>query len=161
MNAKQLLEVMADLEARIAKIYDRFATEFREVSDVGDLWVSMGREELHHAEHLSLAAGSAPPVLVPTAVEKHVTHLESAVGQRERELARTVQLQEALQATADLEEAEAEHLHGALTMLGEWAGKLAQDPVMQHRQRGLLEHAIELFGTPEVRARVAWRRFQD
>jgi hypothetical protein len=161
MTAKELLEIMAEFEARIAQIYERFATEFREVCDVGDLWVSMGREELHHAEQLSLAAGTAPATPVPAEMADHLASLEAAVVQYEQEVAHVVQLQDALRVTADLEEAEAEHVHAALPALGDWARKLAQDPAMQHRQRGLLEHAIRLFGTPAVQARLAWRRFQE
>lgn len=161
MNAKQLLETMADLEARIAKVYERFATEFHEVADVGDLWISMAREEVHHAERLSLAAGPAPAAALPPALLSHIGKLEAAVVDAERNVARTVGLQEALRLTADLEEAEAEHLHTPLGSLGEWARAVADDPVMQHRQRPLLEHAIRLFGTPEVQQRLAWRRFRD
>jgi hypothetical protein len=161
MNAKQLLETMADLEARIAKIYERFATEFHEVADVGDLWMSMGREEVHHAERLSLAAGTAPAATLPPALLEHIGKLEAAVVEAEREVARTVGLQEALRLTADLEEAEAEHLHAPMGSLGEWVRRVVDDPAMQHRQRPLLEHAIRLFGTPEVQQRLAWRRFHD
>ncbi|HXQ21950.1 MAG TPA: hypothetical protein VN812_09775 [Candidatus Acidoferrales bacterium] len=158
MNAKQWLEAMADLEARIAKIYERFATEFRKVADVGDLWASMGREELHHAEVLSHAAGSAPAV---TAAAEHVAKLEARVAQIEREVAHPVQLQDALRVTVDLEEAETEHVHGALVTLGDWAEKLAAEPTMQHRLGGVLEHAIRQFGTPALHRRMTWRRFHD
>jgi hypothetical protein len=83
------------------------------------------------------------------------------VVEAEREVARTVGLQEALRLTADLEEAEAEHLHAPMGSLGEWVRRVVDDPAMQHRQRPLLEHAIRLFGTPEVQQRLAWRRFHD
>jgi hypothetical protein len=161
MTAKELLETMADLEARIAKIYERFATEFRQVADIGDLWASMGREESHHADHLSLAASTAPPTAVAATVVEQIGGLEAAVAQAEREVAGTVQLQEALRLTADLEEAEAAHLHAPLASLGDWARTLVDDPVMQHRQRRLLEHAIQVFGTPAIQQRLAWRRFRD
>src|SRR3972149_5858737 len=98
MDAKRFLETMAEIEARIAAIYERFAAEFHDVSDVGDLWVSMGREELRHAEHLSCAAGAAPESAVPATVAAHVAKLEAVVGQQERELARAVSLQEGLRA---------------------------------------------------------------
>ncbi|MFQ5665940.1 MAG: hypothetical protein ACE5I7_05855 [Candidatus Binatia bacterium] len=155
MDTKRFLEVMADLEARIAKIYERFATEFHDVADVGDLWVSMGREELHHADHLSLAASAATPDPVAAAMAEHVMSLETVVAQHEREVAHAVPLQEALQVTVELEEAEAAHLHAPLSAMSGWAGRLAQDPVMQHRQHHLLEHAVGLFGTPAVQARLA------
>ncbi len=161
MNAKQMLETMADLEARIAKIYERFATEFREVTDVGDLWISMAREELHHANHLSLAAGRAPLTAVATTVHDHIGKLEAVVVQTERDVAHRVGLQEALRLTADLEDAEVEHLHAMLNALGDWARPIVDDPTMQHRQRHLLEHAVRLFGTPEVQRRLAWQRFRD
>jgi hypothetical protein len=159
MNAKQWLEAMADLEARIAKIYERFATEFRKVADVGDLWASMGREELHHAELLSHAAGTVPEATV--AVPDHIAKLEARVAQIEREVAHAVELQDALRVTADLEEAEAEHVHGALATLGDWAARLAAEPAMQHRLGGVLEHAIRQFGTPALHRRLTWRRFRD
>jgi hypothetical protein len=158
MNAKQWLESMADLEARIAKIYERFATEFRKVADVGDLWASMGREEMHHAEVLSHAAGNAPEV---AAAPDHIAKLEARVAQIERDVARPVELQDALRVTVDLEEAETEHMHGALATLGDWARRLAADPALQHRRGGVLEHAIRQFGTPALHRRLTWRRFRE
>jgi hypothetical protein len=161
MTAKQLLETMADLEARIAKIYERFATAFHDVSGAGDLWVSMDDEESHHAARLSLAASTAPPRVAETDVVDHVHRLESIVERSEIQAAHAMHLPDALNLTADIEDAEAEHLHGLLTSLGEWANSLAQDSVMQHRQRAALEHTIQLFGTPAVRRRLAWERFRD
>lgn len=161
MDAKQLLENMAEFESRIGMIYERFATEFREVADVGDLWASMGREELHHADLLAQAAAAGAGVPVTDALVDHLGALEAVVVQHERALAQSIQLQAALQATADLEEAEAAHLHTALEAAGKWAQALAGDPRMQHRMRGVLEHAIRLFGTPALQERLAWRRFRD
>lgn len=161
MSPKDLLEAMADLEARIAKIYERFATEFRDVADVGDLWASMGREELHHAEHLSLAAGRAPAEVVPAELVDHLHRLEALVAEREREVAHVVLLQDALRVTVDLEEGEARNLHDALSAGAGWARQLAENPTMQHRQRHVLEHAVQLFGTPAIQQRLAPLRFQD
>ena len=160
MNAKQLLERMADIEARIAKIYERFATEFRDVLDIGDLWVSMGREELRHAEHLSLAMTAAPDTAVAPEVAAHVGQLEAVLGTCEREVAHTVQLQEALRVTVDLEAAETDHLHTVLGTIGDWAKTLAAAPELQHHHRHVLEHAIDLFATPGVRQRMRWQRFR-
>jgi hypothetical protein len=161
MTAKELLETMADLEARIAKIYACFAAAFRDVSGAGELWVSMGDEESHHADRLSLAASSAPPTAAGADVVDHVHRLASIVERGETQAAHAMQLPDALNLTADIEAAEAEHLHGPLTSLGEWANSLAQDAVMQHRQRATLEHAIQQFGTQAVRRRMAWQRFRD
>ena len=161
MNAAQLLEVMSDVEARIAQIYERFATEFHDVADIGDLWVSMGREELHHAERLSLVIAQAPSVVAPAPAEEHLRQLQAMLDACEREVAQPVRLQEALRVTVDLEAAEAAHLHAVLGTLGAWAAQLAEAPDMQHRQRHLLEHAVGLFGTPAVQQRLAWQRFRD
>lgn len=160
-RVQQLVETMADVEARIAKIYERFATEFRDVADVGDLWMSMGSEELRHAGQLSTAASQAPDTSVPEEVTDHLAALETIVLQYEQRLARPIHLQEALQATVALEEAEAIHLHASLDTLGEWGQTLARAPAMQHTKRGLLEHAIRLYGTPALQNRLVWHRFQD
>lgn len=159
MNAKQLLEEMASLESRIATIYERFATRFQHAGDVGDLWASMGHEELRHADLLSRAAGRAGEVAVPAETREHVARLERMVTRYEQEQPGIERLQEALRATADLEEAEGE-LHIALRELGDAARALASDPAMQHQLRGLLDRAIELYGTAELQQRVAWERFR-
>jgi hypothetical protein len=161
MNAQQLLEEMADLESRIAVIYERFASEFRDASDVSDLWASMSREELQHADLLSRAAAGVHGVAVTPSLAEHVRRLQAVVVRYEGEQANIVQLQDALRATADLEEAEAEHLHGHLDRLGDAARALVENPAMRHRLRNVLDHAMELFGTPALRGRVAWRRFHD
>jgi hypothetical protein len=161
MDAKQLLEQMADLEARIAVIYERFASQFRGAGDVGDLWVSMGREELHHADLLSRAAGSVGEAAVDPSVVEHLGKLQELVTHWEGRQAELAHLQDALRVTADLEEAEAEHLHAMLHTLPTPIRSLADSPAMQHRSRGVLEHAIELFGTPALQERWAWRRFRD
>ena len=160
MTSKRLLEIMADLESRIAVIYERFAAEFRGVADVSDLWDSMSREELHHADLLSRAAGAAGNVAPDAAMTGHVHALEQVVTQFEGDQRPIVSLQEALRLTADLEEAEAAHLHAALST-DERLRPLADDSAMQHRLRGVLEHAIRLFGTPALQQRLAWRRFHD
>ena len=160
MSIKQLLETMADLESRIAVIYERFATEFRGVADISDLWDSMSREELHHADLLSHAAGAATGASTGTGMAGHVHKLEELVAQYERDQRQIVSLQEALRLTADIEEAEAAYLHGALSM-DDGVSALAETPAMHHRLRGLLEHAIRLFGTPALQQRVAWHRFHD
>jgi hypothetical protein len=161
MDAKQLLEQMADLEARLAVIYERFATQFHGAADVGDLWVSMGREELHHADLLSRAAGSAGATVVDASVVEHLGKLRELVTHWEDRQVELAQLQDALRVTADLEEAEAEHLHSTLHTLPNPARSLADSPAMQHRSRGVLEHAIDQFGTPALQQRWAWRRFRD
>lgn len=161
MDAKHLLEDMADLESRIAVIYERFASQFRDAADVGDLWVSMSREEVHHADLLSHAAGATPHVAVDPSVVEHVGKLQAVVVQYEGEQAKIVQLQEALEATVHLEEAEEDHLHAHLIQLGDTAKALVEEPTMQHRLRGVLEHAVRLFGTPALQQRVIRRRFQD
>jgi truncated hemoglobin YjbI len=157
MNAKQVLEEMADLESRIAVIYERFAAQFREAADVGDLWVSMSREEVHHADLLSRAAGGTEQMTVNPSVVEHVHKLQSVVVGYEGTQATIVHLQEALAATVDLEEAEADHLHAHLIQLGAAANTLVDSPAMQHHLRGVLEHAVKLFGTPALQQRVAAR----
>jgi hypothetical protein len=161
MDAKQLLEQMAEIEARLAVIYERFATQFRDAADVGDLWASMGREELHHADLLSRAAGSVVGTVVEPSVVEHLGKLHELVIHWESRQAQLTQLQDALRVTADLEEAEAEHLHSTLHTLPNPIRSLADSPAMQHRLRGVLEHAIESFGTPTLQQRWAWRRFRD
>ena len=160
MTARQLLEEMADLESRIAVIYERFAAQFRAAADVSDLWASMSREELHHADLLSRAAGHAGPDPVDLALVDAIGKLQAVVLRHEDEQARIVELQAALQVTADLEEAEDEHLHAHLSQLGTAASALAENPAMQHRLRGVLEYAIKVFGTPALQQRVARRRFR-
>jgi len=161
VDAQQLLEQMADLESRIAVIYERFASEFRGAADVGDLWTSMSREELEHADLLSRAAAAAHGMAVAPSLAEHVRTLQTIVVRYEGEQANIITLQDALQTTADLEEAEGEHLHAQLDRLGAAGSALVDNPVMQHRLRKLLDHAMEVFGTPALRARVAWRRFRD
>jgi len=161
MNAQELLEDMADLESRIAVIYERFASEFRAASDVSDLWASMSREELQHADLLSRASAGAHGLAVNESLAEHVSRLQAVVVRYEGEQANIVTLQDALQATADLEEAEAEHLHAHLERLGDAGRALVDNPAMRHRLRNVLDHAMELFGTPALRERVAWRRFHD
>jgi hypothetical protein len=159
MDAKQLLERMADLEARIAVIYGRFVSRFRDVPDVRGLWESMSAEEIHHAELLSLAAGSTSDLTADTSAVDHLARLEDIVGRCEAEQAEVVHLQDALRVTADLEEAEAEHLHAMLSELGAGAAALMNNRTMEHRSRGLLEHTIRIFGTQALQQRLAWRRF--
>jgi hypothetical protein len=154
MNAKQMLEDMADIESRIAVIYERFAAQFREAADVGDLWVSMSREELHHADLLSHAAGDTQQMSVDPAVVEHVRTLQSVVVSYEGKQATILHLQDALAATVDLEEAEADHLHAHLIQLGAAANALVDSPAMQHHLRGVLEHAVKLFGTPALQRRL-------
>lgn len=154
MTSKQLLETFAELESRIAMLYERFAAEFREVADVGDLWASMGREELHHADVLAHAASTAEG-LPDAALLDHLRQLEAVVARYERDLARIVRLQDALRATADLEDAEADHVHAALQTSATPLRSLAEDPRMQHRLHRVLEHAIQLFGTPALQHDVA------
>ncbi len=159
MNAKQMLEEMASLESRIATIYERFSTRFHDAAHVGDLWASMGREELHHADLLSRLAGRADDVPAPPESRERIARLEQVVTRYEQDQSAVEQLQDALRATADLEEAEGE-LHTALHELGPAARSLATDPAMEHRLRGLLDHAIELYGTAELQQRLAWNRFR-
>jgi hypothetical protein len=161
MDAKQLLEDMADLESRIAVIYERFASEFRDASDVSDLWASMSREEVHHADLLSHAAGGTGHVAVDPVVVEHLGKLQAVVVRYEGEQAKIVHLQEALEATVELEEAEEDHLHAHLLQLGDAAKALVDRPDMQHRLRGVLEHAVKLFGAAALQERVARRRFHD
>jgi hypothetical protein len=154
MNAKQCLEEMAELESRIAVIYERFATEFRNVADVDDLWDSMSREELQHADLLSRAASTANDLAVaPTAVA-HLHALRTVLMQYAERQTTIVHLQDALRVTAEIEEAEVQHLHAVIPGLGPSAAALSDDPAMQHRLRPLLEHAIQLFGTPALRERL-------
>jgi hypothetical protein len=160
MNGKQLLEVMSDLESRIAVIYERFGTKFKDLADVSGLWASMGREELHHADLLSRAAGAAEDTMVGTEIADCINKLQGVVGNCERDQARATGLQQALGMTADLEEAEAEYLHEVLKTLAGTAA-LANDPALQHRHRKQLEQAVRLFGTPALQRRVAWSRFRD
>jgi hypothetical protein len=161
MNAQQLLENMADLESRIAVIYERFVARFHDVPDVRALWESMSREELRHAELLSLAADAARSLIADPMAVDHLARLRAVVEQDEAEQSEVVHLQEALRVTADLEEAEAEHLHATLNALGDVARSLVNNPTMEHRSRRLLEYAVQLFGTPALQERVAWRRFHD
>ncbi len=161
MNLKELLEAMSELEARIAVIYEHFATTFRDAADVGDLWVSMSREELQHAELLSHEAGTVGDMVVRPEWNEAVQKLQGIVAQCEREQQRIGTLQGALGMTADLEDAEAEHLHGVLSRLGGSPGAWADNPAMQHQLRGLLEHAVRVFGTPALQSRLTWRRFAD
>lgn len=161
MNAKHLLEDMADLESRIAVIYERFASQFRGASDVSDLWVSMSREEVQHADLLSHAAGSTRPAAVDPFLIEHVGKLQAVVVRYEGEQAKIVHLQDALEATVHLEEAEEDHLHAHLVQLGDAATALVDSPAMQHRLRGVLEHAVKLFGTHALQQRVAARRVHD
>ena len=159
MTAKQMLEEMASLESRIATIYERFATRFHDAADVGDLWASMGREELQHADLLSRAAGRAGDAPATAETRQRVAKLEQVVTRYEQDQPRIEHLQDALRATADLEEAEGE-LHAALQELGPATRSLGADPAMQHRLRGLLDRAIQLYGTPELQQRLAWDRFR-
>ena len=161
MNAEQLVEKMADVEARIAVIYERFVTQFRAALYVSDLWDNMSREELHHADLLSRTANAAGTIAADPALEEHIRKLEAVVLQYEGEQEKIVHLQDALEATAHLEEAENEHLHAALSGLGAATRALAADPALQHRTRRLLDHAIQLYGTPALRERLAWHRFHD
>ena len=75
----------------------------------------------------------------------------------ESEQIKIVQLQDALEATVDLEEAEEDHLHAHLIQLGSAAHALIDRPDMQHRLRGVLEHAVKLFGTPALQQRLIQR----
>ena len=159
MTAAELLEQFADLESRIAVIYERFSTEFRDTASVGDLWASMGREELHHADRLSRTAGDLANVALGRALVDHLAALQTFVLECERQVSRPIALQEALRITAQLESAEAQHLHDALAA-EVWAKALMDDPAMQHRGRALLEHAIRLFGTPQLQPLLS-RRFRD
>jgi hypothetical protein len=159
MDTKQLLESMADLEARIAVIYERFVSRFHDVPDVKGLWESMSGEEMHHADLLSLAAGSAGDLTADARAVDHLGKLQDVVTRCEAEQARVVHLQDALRVTADLEEAEAEYLHATLDALGAAARPLVNNRAMEHRSRGLLEHTIRIFGTPALQQRLAWRRF--
>ncbi|HVN86504.1 MAG TPA: hypothetical protein VMW17_16845 [Candidatus Binatia bacterium] len=159
MNAKQLLESMAEIESRIAVIYERFVVRFHDVPDVTTLWESMSREELHHAELLSLAAGAATGAPVDAAAVRHVETLQTFVTQQEAAQPGVAHLQDALRVTADLEEAEAEHLHATLEHLGGAASGLLTNPAMAHRSRDTVEHVIRVFGGPALQERLAWRRF--
>lgn len=154
MTLKQLLESMADLEARIAVIYERFATEFRGVADVSDLWDSMSREEVQHAELLTRTAATASDAAATAHMLGEITKLQQVLIAYEREQRRIVTLQGALRLTADLEDAEATYLHGALSADPSVAA-LATDPALQHRLHRVLEHAIDLFGTPALKERLA------
>lgn len=158
MDAQHWLEEMADIESRIAVIYERFASQFRDAADVSDLWASMSREEVHHADLLSRAAGGSGHVAVAPSLVEHVGKLQAAVVRYEGDQAKIVELQDALEATMDLEEAEEDHLHAHLVQLGDAAEALVDRPDMQHRLRGVLEHAVKLFGTPELQQRAARRR---
>ncbi|MBI3786217.1 MAG: hypothetical protein HY270_22750 [Deltaproteobacteria bacterium] len=159
MTAAQLLDKMADLESRIALIYERFVTQFRQALAVGDLWQSMGREELHHADLLSrMDRGSG--ATMDAQLEDHVRRLEAVVSRCESEQAQIDSLPQALAVTADLEEAEAEHLHNVLNELGPGGRELAANPALQHHTRGLLEYAIELYGDAALRQRLAWKSFR-
>jgi hypothetical protein len=158
MDAQHLLEEMADIESRIAVIYERFASQFRDAADVSDLWTSMSREEVHHADLLSRAAGGSGHVTVDPSLVEHVGKQHAAVVRYEGDQARIVHLQDALEATVDLEAAEEDHLHAHLVQLGDAAKALVDRPDMQHRLRGVLEHAVKLFGTPALQQRAARRR---
>ena len=158
MHAKQVLEEMGDLESRIAVIYERFAAQFHDAADVGDLWVSMSREEMHHADLLSRAAAGTEHMGVNPEVLEHVAKLQAVIGRYEGEQAKILHLQDALEATVDIEEAEADHLHAHLIQLGAAANALVDSPMMQHRLRGVLEHTVKLFGTPALQQRLAARR---
>jgi hypothetical protein len=155
MDGQHLLEEMADIESRIAVIYERFASQFHDAADVSDLWASMSREEVHHADLLSRAAASSGHVAVDASVVEQVGKLQAIVVRYEGEQARISQLQEALEATVNLEEAEEDHLHAHLVQLGDAAKTLVDRPDMQHRLRGVLEHAVKLFGTPALQQRAA------
>jgi len=108
MTPAQLLDKMSDLESRIALIYERFVTLFREAVSVGDLWQSMGREELHHADLLARLARGTDVTLEDGRLEEHVRKLAAVVSRCENEQAPVISLPQALAMTADLEEAEAE-----------------------------------------------------
>lgn len=163
MTLKQVLEAMADAESRIAVMYERFATEFRGVSDVSDLWDSLRREELHHAELLTAAAAAATDRPAGALMLERLHALQDRLVRYERAQQHVVSLQQALEFTADVEEAEAEYVHGVLNAAADVRDAsiraLTQDPAMGHRLHHLLEHAIELFGTPALRQRLAWRHF--
>jgi hypothetical protein len=161
MDAKRMLEDMADLESRIAMIYERFAAQFHDAADVSDLWASMSREEVHHADLLSHAAGVTGHAPVDPSLVEHVGKLQSVVVRYEGEQVKIVHLQDALEATINLEEAEEDHLHAHLIQLGDAARALVDDPTMQHRLRGVLEHAVKLFGTVALQQRMTQRRFHD
>ena len=160
MTTAELLDKMADLESRIALIYERFVTQFRQALAVGDLWQSMGREELHHADLLSRLQRD-PSRTVDRDLETHVRQLEAVVSRYEAEQAQIATLPQALMATADIEEAEAQHLHNVLAELGDVGRHLAADPELQHHSRGLLEYAIELYGDAALRQRLAWKSFRS
>ncbi len=163
MTLRELLEALADAEARIAVMYERFATEFRGVSDVSDLWDSLRREEIHHAEVLTNAAAKVPDRPAGPEMLERLRALQERLVQYERSQQHVVSLQEALEFTADVEEAEAEYVHGALSSTTDTNGAtlsaLIQEPTLGHRLHHLLEHALELFGTPALRQRLAWRHF--
>jgi len=161
MDAKHMLEEMGDLESRIAVIYERFASQFRDAADVSDLWASMSREEMHHADLLSRAAGGTGNVAVDPTVAAHVAKLQAVVVRYESEQVKILQLQDALEATVDLEEAEEDHLHAHLIQLGDAARALIDRPDMQHRLRGVMEHTVKLFGTSALQERLARRRVGD
>jgi rubrerythrin len=161
MDAQHTLEEMADLESRIAVIYERFASQFRAAADVSDLWASMSREEMHHADLLSRAAGSTGSMQVDQAVVAHVANLQAVVMRYESEQIKIVHLQDALEATVHLEEAEEAHLHAHLVQLGDAARALIDRPDMQHRLRGVLEHAVKLFGTSALQERLTRRGVGD
>jgi len=161
MDAQHILEEMADLESRIAVIYERFASQFRDAADVSDLWASMSREEMHHADLLSRAAGGTGSVAVNPALAEQVATLQAVVVRYETEQVKIVHLQDALEATVHLEEAEENHLHAHLIQLGDAAQALIDRPDMQHRLRGVLEHAVKLFGTSALQQRLTLRRFHD
>jgi len=161
MDAQHVLEEMADLESRIAVIYERFASQFRDAADVSDLWASMSREEMHHADLLSRAAGGTGNMAVDPAVVGHVSKLQAAVVSYETEQIKIVHLQDALEATVNLEEAEEDHLHAHLIQLGGAAQALVDRPDMQHRLRGVLEHAVKLFGSSALQQRLAQRGAGD
>jgi hypothetical protein len=161
MDTKQLLDDIADLESRIAVIYERFVARFKDVPDVSLLWQSMSREEVHHADLLSLAAGAGAGLSVDPVAVNHVGRLQAVVTECEAAQREPVRLQDALRATADLEEAEAEHLPAALKTLGDAARSLVGNAAMEHQSRRLLEHAIRRFGTPALQQRLAWHRFHD
>jgi rubrerythrin len=161
MDAQHILEDMADLESRIAVIYERFASQFRDAADVSDLWASMSREEMHHADLLSRAASSTGSMAVDSAVVAHVAKLQAVVVRYESEQIKIVQLQDALEATVDLEEAEEDHLHAHLIQLGDAAHGLIDRPDMQHRLRGVLEHTVRVFGTSALQQRLTRRGVGD
>ncbi len=164
MTLKELLEALADAEARIAVMYERFATEFRGVSDVSDLWDSLRREELRHAELLTEAAAVVSDRPAGALLLERLRTLQEQLLQYERGQRHVVSLQQALEFTADVEEAEAEYVHGALSTAvdtGEVGLRALAEPGMGHHLHHLLEHALDLFGTPALRKRLAWRHFHQ